>query len=316
MTHSLAASTSAGSLAVASGWSRSLTLPPLGNLDAYISAINRLPLLTLEEEQDAARRLRDHNDLEAAGRLVMSHLRLVVSISRQYLGYGLPQGDLIQEGNVGLMKAVKRFDPDQGVRLVSYAIHWIKAEIHEYILKNWRMVKVATTKAQRKLFFNLRSLKQGFRADALDGDTHREALSDEQIDVVARELNVKADEVREMEMRLSGGDVLLDPSPSDDGEDAFGPIAYLSDATYEPSARIESTQRDLMATEGIAQAMGELDERSRRIVTERWLKVNDDGSGGMTLHELAAEYGVSAERIRQIEVAAMKKMRKALEAYA
>ncbi len=214
------------------------------------------------------------------------------------------------------MKAVKRFDPDQGVRLVSYAIHWIKAEIHEYILKNWRMVKVATTKAQRKLFFNLRSLKQGFRADALDGDTHREALSDEQIDVVARELNVKADEVREMEMRLSGGDVLLDPSPSDDGEDAFGPIAYLSDATYEPSARIESTQRDLMATEGIAQAMGELDERSRRIVTERWLKVNDDGSGGMTLHELAAEYGVSAERIRQIEVAAMKKMRKALEAYA
>ncbi|MBL0944252.1 MAG: RNA polymerase sigma factor RpoH [Hydrogenophaga sp.] len=305
-----------GALAVASPWSRSLTLPPLGNLDAYISAINRLPLLTLEEEQEAARRLRDHNDLEAAGRLVMSHLRLVVSISRQYLGYGLPHGDLIQEGNVGLMKAVKRFDPDQGVRLVSYAIHWIKAEIHEYILKNWRMVKLATTKAQRKLFFNLRSRKQGLRAEALDGDTHREVLSDAEIGVVARELKVKPEEVREMETRLSGGDVVLDPAPGDDGEEAFGPIAYLADASHEPTAMIESAERDHLATEGIARAMGELDERSRRIVSERWLKVNDDGSGGMTLHELAAEYGVSAERIRQIEVAAMKKMRKALAAYA
>jgi len=300
-------------LAPANPWA---LVPPLGNLDAYISAVNRLPLLTLEEEQRFARQLKDDNDVEAAGRLVMSHLRLVVSISRQYLGYGLPHGDLIQEGNVGLMKAVKRFDPDQGVRLVSYALHWIKAEIHEYILKNWRLVKVATTKAQRKLFFNLRSMKQGFKAE-LDADlAHRDALTEEQIDVVARELQVKPAEVREMETRLSGGDVLLDPAPSDDGEQAFGPIAYLSDERHEPTAMIESAQRDALATEGIASALRGLDERSRRIVTERWLNVNDDGSGGMTLHELAAEYGVSAERIRQIEVAAMKKMRGALAEYA
>ena len=304
---------SANAVALANPWA---VVPPLGNLDAYISAVNRLPLLTLEQEQQAARRLRDDNDLDAAGQLVMSHLRLVVSISRQYLGYGLPHGDLIQEGNVGLMKAVKRFDPDQGVRLVSYAMHWIKAEIHEYILKNWRMVKLATTKAQRKLFFNLRSRKQGFRADALDGDTHREVLSDNEVSVMARELNVKPEEVREMETRLSGGDVVLDPSPGDDGEDRFGPIAYLADATHEPTAMLESAQRDRLATEGVAQAMNELDERSRRIVSERWLKVNDDGSGGMTLHELAAVYGVSAERVRQIEVAAMKKMRKALSEFA
>ena len=293
-------------------------VPPLGNLDAYISAVNRLPLLTPEEEQEAARALRDHNDVDAAGRLVMSHLRLVVSISRQYLGYGLPQGDLIQEGNVGLMKAVKRFDPDQGVRLVSYAMHWIKAEIHEYILKNWRMVKVATTKAQRKLFFNLRSMKQGFKADAAaaDAGTHRDTLSDREIDSVAAQLNVKREEVIEMETRMSGGDVLLDPAPSDDGEQAFGPIAYLADASHEPTAMIESRQRDALATDGIAAALASLDERSRRIVEERWLKVNDDGSGGMTLHELAAVYGVSAERIRQIEVAAMKKMKKALAEYA
>ncbi len=301
----------------ARGWSHSaVVLPPLGNLDAYISAVNRLPLLTADEERDFAQRLQQHNDLEAAGKLVMSHLRLVVSVSRQYLGYGLPHGDLIQEGNVGLMKAVKRFDPGQGVRLVSYAMHWIKAEIHEYILKNWRMVKVATTKAQRKLFFNLRSMKQGFKADALDADTHRDTLSDHEVDVVARELNVKREEVLEMETRLSGGDVVLDPSPGDDGEDAYGPIAYLADARHEPTAVIESSQRDRLASDGIAQALEQLDDRSRRIVAERWLKVNDDGSGGMTLHELAAEYGVSAERIRQIEVAAMKKMRKALEAYA
>jgi len=313
MTHSLAPVAPSGAVAVANPWS---LVPPLGNLDAYISAVNRLPLLTLEEEQQAARKLRDDNDLQAASQLVMSHLRLVVSISRQYLGYGLPHGDLIQEGNVGLMKAVKRFDPDQGVRLVSYAMHWIKAEIHEYILKNWRMVKLATTKAQRKLFFNLRSRKQGFRAEAMDGDTHREVLSDAEVKLMAQELNVKPEEVREMETRLSGGDVVLDPTPNDDGEEGFGPIAYLADASHEPTAMIESAQRDALATEGIARAMGELDDRSRRIVTERWLKVNDDGSGGMTLHELAAEYGVSAERIRQIEVAAMKKMRKALAEFA
>ena len=293
-------------------------LPPLGNLDAYISAVNRLPMLTLEQEQEFAKKLKENNDLDAAGKLILSHLRLVVSISRQYAGYGLPHADLIQEGNVGLMKAVKRFDPAHGVRLVSYAMHWIKAEIHEYIIKNWRMVKVATTKAQRKLFFNLRSKKQGFRADAgEDRNTMtRDTLSDAQIDSVAQELNVKREEVIEMEARMAGGDVLLDPSPSDDGEDAFGPIAYLADVQHEPTAMIEAHQRDLMSSDGISQALQVLDARSRRIVEERWLKVNDDNSGGMTLHELAAEYGVSAERIRQIEVAAMKKMKTALLEYA
>ncbi len=313
MTQTLA-STSTNAVALANPWA---VVPPLGNLDAYITAVNRLPLLTHEEEQRFARELRDTGSLEAAGKLVLSHLRLVVSTSRQYLGYGLPHADLIQEGNIGLMKAVKRFDPDQGVRLVSYALHWIKAEIHEYILKNWRLVKVATTKAQRKLFFNLRSMKQGFKVEDAEADiTHRDALTDAQIDVVARELKVKPEEVREMETRLSGGEVLLDPMPQDDGEQAFGPIAYLSDGNYEPTAMLEAAQRDVLATEGIASALKSLDERSRRIVTERWLNVNDDGSGGMTLHELAAEYGVSAERIRQIEVAAMKKMRTALAEYA
>jgi len=298
-------------LAMVNPWA---VVPSLGNLDAYISAVNRLPMLTPQDEQEFARKFRNDNDLEAAGKLVLSHLRLVVSVSRKYLGYGLPHGDLIQEGNIGLMKAVKRFDPDQGVRLVSYALHWIRAEIHEYILKNWRMVKVATTKAQRKLFFNLRSMKQGFKDEA-DAQTHRDSLTDAQIDVMARELNVKREEVIEMEARMAGGDVLLDPAPGDDGE-AFGPIAYLADANHEPTAVMESRQRDSMATDGIAAALEELDARSRRIVEERWLNVNDDGSGGMTLHDLAAEYGVSAERIRQIESAAMKKMKKALAAYA
>ena len=302
-------------VAAANPWSM---VPSLGNLDAYISAANRLPLLTLQEEQQFARQLRDNNDVDAAGKLVLSHLRLVVSIARQYLGYGLPHGDLIQEGNVGLMKAVKRFDPDQGVRLVSYAMHWIKAEIHEYILKNWRMVKVATTKAQRKLFFNLRSMKQGFKADAAAADaaTHRDTLSHSEVSAMADRLNVKREEVIEMEMRLSGGDVLLDPAPSDDGEQAYGPMAYLTDGSHEPTAMIESHQRDVLASDGIAAALEGLDDRSRRIVEERWLKVNDNGSGGMTLHELAAVYGVSAERIRQIEVAAMKKMRKTLAEFA
>jgi len=286
-------------------------LPSLGNLDAYISAVNRLPLLTPEEEQSFSRRLREHGDLEAAGRLVLSHLRLVVSISRQYMGYGLPQGDLIQEGNVGLMKAVKRYDPDQGVRLVSYAMHWIKAEIHEYILRNWRMVKVATTKAQRKLFFNLRSMKHSMKEDAAEGQTHRNTLTEAQVDHVARELNVKREEVLEMETRMAGGDVALEPQTDDDGE-SFAPIAYLADDSQEPTRVLESRSRDALAGDGISRALAVLDERSRRIVEERWLKVNDDSSGGMTLHDLAAEYGVSAERIRQIEVAAMKKMRKAL----
>ncbi len=299
-------------LASANPWS---LLPPLGNLDAYISAVNRLPMLTLEQEQEFARSLKDNNDLDAAGKLVLSHLRLVVATSRKYLGYGLPHADLIQEGNIGLMKAVKRFDPDQGVRLVSYALHWIKAEMHEYILKNWRMVKVATTKAQRKLFFNLRSMKQGFKDDA-DVATHRDTLTEDQIDSMAKTLNVKREEVIQMEQRMSGGDVMLDPSPSDDGEEAFGPIAYLSDATQEPTQLMESRQRDYLASDGITTALEGLDDRSRRIVEERWLKVNDDGSGGMTLHDLAAEYKVSAERIRQIEAAAMKKMKKVLAAYA
>ena len=290
-------------------------VPSLGHLDAYISAVNRMPMLTLEQEQAFARKLKNEDDLESAGKLVLSHLRLVVSVSRQYLGYGLPHGDLIQEGNVGLMKAVKRFDPDQGVRLVSYALHWIKAEIHEYILKNWRMVKVATTKAQRKLFFNLRSMKQGFKADA-GLNTHRDTLTVDQIDVMARDLNVKREEVMEMETRMSGGDVLLDPSPSDDGEQAYGPIAYLADVNHEPTAMIEAHERDLLSSDGIETALAALDDRSRHIVEERWLKVNDNGSGGMTLHDLAAVYGVSAERIRQIEVAAMKKMKKTLTEYA
>ena len=290
-------------------------VPSLGHLDAYISAVNRMPMLTLEQEQAFSRKLKNEDDLESAGKLVLSHLRLVVSVSRQYLGYGLPHGDLIQEGNVGLMKAVKRFDPDQGVRLVSYALHWIKAEIHEYILKNWRMVKVATTKAQRKLFFNLRSMKQGFKADA-GLNTHRDTLTVDQIDVMARDLNVKREEVMEMETRMSGGDVLLDPSPSDDGEQAYGPIAYLADVNHEPTAMIEAHERDLLSSDGIATALAALDDRSRHIVEERWLKVNDNGSGGMTLHDLAAVYGVSAERIRQIEAAAMKKMKKTLTEYA
>ena len=209
-------------------------VPSLGNLDAYISAINRVPLLTQLEETEFARNLRDNGDLAAAGRLVVSHLRLVVSISRKYLGYGLPHGDLIQEGNVGLMKAVKRFDPDQGVRLVSYAMHWIKAEIHEYILKNWRMVKVATTKAQRKLFFNLRSMKQSMKDDAEDQDTHRTTLTQSEVDSLAKTLNVKREEVLGMETRLSGGDVALEPQ-TDDGEESYAPIAYLADDASEPT---------------------------------------------------------------------------------
>ncbi|NDF79519.1 MAG: RNA polymerase sigma factor RpoH [Betaproteobacteria bacterium] len=301
-------------LALKNPWA---VVPSLGHLDAYISAVNRMPMLTPEQEQEFARKLKNENDLEAASKLVLSHLRVVVSVARQYLGYGLPHADLIQEGNIGLMKAVKRYDPDQGVRLVSYAMHWIKAEIHEYILKNWRMVKVATTKAQRKLFFNLRSMKQGLKAEADEATgTHRDTLTAAQIDSMAKDLNVKREEVMEMETRMSGGDVLLDPAPSDDGEVAYGPIAYLADAHHEPTAMIEAHQRDMMASDGIATALASLDERSRRIVEERWLKVNDDGSGGLTLHDLADEFGVSAERIRQIEVAAMKKMKAALTAYA
>lgn len=282
-----------------------LTFPgTLGNIDSYIQAVHRIPLLTPEEEQRLARELREHDSVDAARRMVLSHLRLVVSIARQYLGYGLPHADLIQEGNIGLMKAVKRFDPDQGVRLVSYAMHWIKAEIHEYVLKNWRMVKVATTKAQRKLFFNLRSHKQGAHT-----------FTPEQIDAVARELNVKPEEVMEMETRLSGGDLALE-GQIDDGEEDFAPIAYLADNHNEPTRVIEAQRHDRLQVQGLEEALSKLDERSRRIIEARWLQVNDDGSGGSTLHELADEFGVSAERIRQIETAAMKKMKGALQAFA
>lgn len=274
----------------------------LGNIDAYISAANRQPMLTHEEEMSLARRLRDHNDLAAAQKLVLSHLRLVVSIARGYLGYGLPHADLIQEGNIGLMKAVKRFDPDQGVRLVSYSMHWIKAEMHEYILKNWRLVKVATTKAQRKLFFNLRSHKTGL-----------DSMTPDQVDDLAKKLNVKREEVIEMETRLTGRDIALE-APADDEDDHFAPIAYLSSDMQEPSKVLEAQDYDRLQTTGLSDALSRLDPRSRRIVEARWL-ANDDGSGA-TLHELASEFGVSAERIRQIEAVALKKMKGALTEFA
>jgi RNA polymerase sigma-32 factor len=279
-------------------------LGPVGNIDAYIQAVNRVPLLSAAEEQHLAQRLREHNDLEAARTLVLSHLRLVVSIARNYLGYGLPHADLIQEGNIGLMKAVKRFDPSQNVRLVSYAMHWIKAEIHEYILRNWRMVKVATTKAQRKLFFNLRSHKHG-----------TQAFTPDEIDGLARELNVKREEVAEMETRLSGGDIALE-GQVEDGEESYAPIAYLADTHHEPTEILASRQMERLQGDGLSAALGTLDARSRRIIEARWLNVEDNGSGGSTLHDLAAEFGVSAERIRQIEASAMKKMRAALREYA
>ncbi len=265
----------------------------LGTIDAYISSVNRLPVLSAERETELGRRLRDQEDLGAARELILSHLRLVVSVARQYLGYGLPHADLIQEGNVGLMKAVKRFDPERGVRLVSFAVHWIKAEIHEYIIRNWRLVKVATTKAQRKLFFNLRSMRP-------DGQT----LDPEQVDHIARELNVRREDVSEMEVRLSGRDMSLENQ--DDDDDSYAPIAYLSDeGRQEPTRVLERAARDQLQSAGLTDALEALDPRSRRIVEARWLQ--DDG--GATLHELAQEFGVSAERIRQIEAAALKKMR-------
>jgi RNA polymerase sigma-32 factor len=288
-------------------------IPPLGNIDAYITAVNRIPMLTHEEELHLAKQLKEEASIEAAGKLIMSHLRLVVSLSRQYLGYGLPQADLIQEGNIGLMKAVKRFDPAQNVRLVSYAMHWIKAEIHEYIIRNWRMVKIASTKAQRKLFFNLRSLKLSLKSES-GTNSHQATLSQKEIDQMATKLGVKPEEVIEMETRLSGADIALDPIPQSDEDEALTPIAYLADTENEPSAVLAARERAALSQEGIGKALALLDERSRRIVEERWLKVNDDGTGGMTLHELAEEYGVSAERVRQIEFAAMKKMRATLSA--
>jgi RNA polymerase sigma-32 factor len=270
-----------------------------GSIEAYIQAANRMPMLSEAEEGALARRFRDEQDLEAARKLVLSHMRLVIAIARGYLGYGLPHADLIQEGNIGLMKAVKRFDPERGVRLVSFAMHWIKAEIHEYILKNWRLVKIATTKAQRKLFFNLRSMKAGFST-----------LGPEQVKEVARTLGVKPEEVVEMETRMSGGDVALEPTGEDE-EERYAPIAYLAASeTIEPSMQLERKEYDRLQDEGIKGALAKLDDRSRTIIQRRWLV--EDGEETATLHELAAEYGVSAERIRQIEAKAMQKMKVAL----
>jgi len=264
----------------------------LGSLDHYIQAVNRFPLLTAEQELALGRKLKAENDLDAARQLVLSHLRLVVAVSRNYAGYGLPQADLIQEGNVGLMKAVRRFDPERGVRLVSFALHWIRAEMHEYILRNWRLVKLATTKAQRKLFFNLRSMK---------GSTA--ALTHAQADDIAKTLGVKREEVLEMETRLSGGDVSLDPTPGD--EESVSPIAFLTDAEDEPVQILEREETARNRSVGLQRAMAKLDDRSRRIIEARWLKETDPA----TLQELADEYGVSAERIRQIESKAIKTMR-------
>jgi RNA polymerase sigma-32 factor len=270
----------------------------VGSLDHYIQAVNRFPLLTPEEEVRLARKFRDEADLDAARQLVLSHLRVVVAIGRGYLGYGLPHADLIQEGNIGLMKAVKRFDPERGVRLVSFAIHWIKAEMHEFILRNWRLVRIATTKAQRKLFFNLRSMKPGL-----------DPLTQDEIMRVARELKVKPEEVAEMEMRLAGQDLALEPAVDDD-DDAYAPISYLADPQDEPSRVIEVEQTSRLRREGLSRALGGLDPRSRRIIEARWLREKDPA----TLHDLAAEFGVSAERIRQIEAKALQKMRGAMEA--
>src|SRR3954466_6480122 len=271
---------------------------PTGSLEVYISTVNRFPILSAEEEQSLARRYRNDEDLEAARELVVSHLRLVVAVARGYLGYGLPHADLIQEGNIGLMKAVKRFDPDRGVRLVSFAIHWIKAEIHEYILRNWRLVKVATTKAQRKLFFNLRSMKKDLGP-----------MSAADVERVARELRVKPEEVVEMETRLSGQEIAFEADADD--ESAYAPANYLAaDHDAEPLRVLEAKESEETRTAGLETALKSLDPRSRRIVEARWLREDDTA----TLHELAAEFKVSAERIRQIEAKAFQKMRQALPA--
>ena len=276
-----------------------LPIPAAGSLETYIQTVNRFPILSQERESALARSLRDRNDLEAARELVVSHLRVVVAISRGYMGYGLNQADLIQEGNIGLMKAVKRFDPERGVRLVSFAVHWIRAEIHEFILRNWRIVKVATTKAQRKLFFNLRSLKQGLGAMGLT-DAKK----------IAKQLGVKPSEVIEMETRLSGQDVALEPVGEDDEDGSFAPIAYLAADDAEPGRLIEEEQTAQRRAAGLEHALGLLDPRSRRIIEARWL--NEQAS--VTLHELAREFGVSAERIRQIENKALGKMKTAMAA--
>jgi RNA polymerase sigma-32 factor len=271
-----------------------------GSLETYIQSVNGLPLLTVERERELARRYRGAGDLEAARELVLAHLRVVVAISRGYLGYGLPQADLIQEGNIGLMKAVKRFDPERGVRLVSFAVHWIRAEIHEFILRNWRIVKIATTKAQRKLFFNLRSMKSG-----------PATLGVEEAKAVASQLGVKPDEVVEMETRLTGRDIALEPA-GDDEDEAFAPISYLEAEDAEPGRILEHEQTARLRGEGLEKALAQLDPRSRRIIEARWLAEQESA----TLHDLAAEYGVSAERIRQIEAKALARMKNVIGAQA
>ena len=272
-----------------------------GSLDSYIQTINRFPILSQPQEAELARRFRDHDDLEAARQLIVSHLRVVVAVARGYMGYGLAQADLIQEGNIGLMKAVKRFDPERGVRLVSFAVHWIRAEIHEFVLRNWRIVKIATTKAQRKLFFNLRSMKPGLNT-----------LGHDQVKAMATKLSVKPEEVIEMETRLGGQDIPLEPL-NDDGEENYAPIAYLADPDAEPGRVLEHEQNERLKNEGLEKALAGLDARSRRIIEARWLREQQDQA---TLHNLAAEFGVSAERIRQIEHKAMQKMRGLLGANA
>jgi len=278
-----------------------MTLPvpvSAGSIEAYIQAVNRVPLLTAESERALALRLREHGDVEAARELVLSHLRLVVSIARGYLGYGLPHADLIQEGNIGLMKAVKRFDPARNVRLVSFAIHWIKAEIHEYVLRNWRLVKVATTKAQRKLFFNLRSMKRGLAP-----------LSSDEVARLAADLKVKPEEVTEMETRLAGREMAFDADDKDD--EAHAPAQWLAaDPDAEPSRVLEAEENERLQSTGLKAALATLDARSRRIVEARWLKEKNPA----TLHDLAAEFKVSAERIRQLETKAMERMKKVLQA--
>jgi RNA polymerase sigma-32 factor len=276
----------------------SVSMPmPTGSLEAYIQTVNRFPILSAEEERRLALRFRDQGDLDAARQLVLSHLRLVVAIGRGYLGYGLPHADLIQEGNIGLMKAVKRFDPERGVRLVSFAIHWIKAEIHEYILRNWRLVKVATTKAQRKLFFNLRSMKKDL-GPMTRADVKR----------VAEELKVKPEEVVEMETRLAGQELAFEGERDD--EEAYAPAHYLADDAAGPYQLLEAEESERVQSDGLQKALATLDPRSRRIVEARWLREKD----AATLHDLAAEFKVSAERIRQIEAKALDKMRKLLPA--
>jgi len=274
-----------------------LSLPTLGSIDSYdryMQSIRTIPSLTAEEEMELGMRLKKSNDLEAAKTLILSHLKLVAKVAKGYSGYGLPQSDLVQEGNIGLMKAVKRFDPERGVRLVSFAIYWIKAEIQEYIVKNWRLVKTATTKAQRKLFFNLRSMKKTLQP-----------LKSDEINSIAKELNVKPEDVREMEYRFNGNEISLDYGSEESEDDVFRPIAYLKDETPEPSEQMEIDQAEGNSLSSLSKALSSLDERSRLILEERWLKDKD----ASTLHELADKLGVSAERIRQIEQAAMKKIK-------